>query len=530
MGAGGEGPGRRDVMGALGLGALGLGALGACSGDAAGDPTSTATTTAEEPTATTTGHDPAWVRAENARPGSTGWRIYAPSTAGEDLVGYAGAASVRPGEPVELFVRSRRGPVDVSVFRLGHYGGTGGRLVHETKAVRVAAQPEPEVDDLGTVRCRWTSTLTLDTSDWLEGTHLVRLEARGRSKLVPITVRSADVTDRLVIVNATATYAAYNEWGGASLYHGRADGERTFAARSGAVSFDRPYDGNGASIVLKYEQAPIQLAEELGLDLAYLTSADLETTDLTGARGIISLGHDEYWSVPMRDGVEQARDAGTNLAFLGANACYWRVRLTDEGRTVVCHKSADLDPTRDETTTALWRADPQPRPENSLTGMLYEAFPAVGPLVVHDPDHWLLEGTGARAGSSYAGLVGSEIDRVYPIDGTPQTLRIVAHSPTPLAGGRTTHADLTCYTTDSGSAVVSTGTMSWCYGIRGEYPRLGIDAAAVEFARTVSTTLFEAMAAGPIGRRHPGAGNLDDFDLSPSTSTGTGGAVAAAGG
>lgn len=522
---GDAGPSRRHVVGALGLGAVGLGAS-ACSGEADG---AAATRPAGPPSAsstTTPAHDPDWVRAENSRAGSTGWRIASAEVAADDLVGYAGAVSVLPGEPVDLFVRSGRGPVDVAVYRVGSYGGRGARLVHSERGVRAPRQPEPVRDRLGTVTCDWASALTLDTAGWVEGTHLIRLSARGRAKWVPLTVRSADLSGRLVLVNATTTYAAYNAWGGASLYSADDEGRRAFGERARAVSFDRPYDGNGASILMKYEQAPIALAEELGLDLGYLTSQDLEGANLTRAAGIVSLGHDEYWSVPMRDAVEEARDAGTNLAFLGANACYWRVRLEDGGRTMVCHKGADLDDTVGATTTALWRQAPTPRPEHSLTGMLYEAFPAVGPLVVHDPTHWLLAGTGATKGSSYPGLVGSEIDRAYPIPGTPRSLRVIAHSPTPLPGGRTTHADLTCYTTESGAAVVSTGTMSWCYGIRGEYPRLGITRESVDFARAVSTTLLTAMVAGPIGRRHPSRSNLEDLDLPTATSTGTGGSVA----
>ena len=521
-------PRRRDLLGwgAAGLGAAGVGVVAGCSGEVPSEVTRTKGATAP-PSPSSPGHDPDWVRVENAKTGDEGWRVYSPKVAGDDLVGFASAASVRPGEAVEVYLRSDRGPVDLTVYRAGHYGGAGGRLVDEARNITAPTQPEPTSDDLGTVRCDWQSAHTLDTTDWPEGTYLVRLEARGRAKSIPLTLRSHDLTDRLVIVNATTTYQAYNEWGGASLYHGLdAAGERTFGGRARAVSFERPYDGNGVSILMKYEHAPIRLAEELGLDLAYLTSGDLEEADLTGAAGVVSLGHDEYWSVPMRDAVEAARDHGTNLAFLGANACYWRVRLTDAGRTVVCHKSADLDPADGPTTTALWRGAPHPRPENSLTGMLYEAFPAVGPLVVHDPDSWLLEGTGATKGASYPGLVGSEIDRVYPIDGTPSTLQVIGHSPTPLAGGRSTHANFTYYTSDSGAGVVSTGTMSWCYGIRGEYPELNITTESVEFARAVSTNLLTAMAAGPLGRTHRSVPNLDGLTLPVTTATGTGGAVA----
>src|SRR5690606_38464265 len=120
---------------------------------------------------------------------------------------------------------------------------------------------------------------------------------------------------------------------------------------------------------------------------------------------------DEYWTLPMRHHVEEARDRGTNVAFLGANAVYWRVRLDDDARTMTCYKSAALDPVDGPETTAMFRQRPDPWSENSLVGMLYEAFPAQADLVVHDPGFFLFTGTGARKGSTYAGLVAIEIDR-----------------------------------------------------------------------------------------------------------------------
>ena len=66
-------------------------------------------------------------------------------------------------------------------------------------------------------------------------------------------------------------------------------------------------------------------------------------------------------------------------------------------RRVVCFKSAAEDPKKGaDDTTDLWRRRPEADPENTLTGMLYEAFPAQGPMVVHDDSHFLLEGTGAN--------------------------------------------------------------------------------------------------------------------------------------
>ena len=131
----------------------------------------------------------------------------------------------------------------------------------------------------------------------------------------------------MVLVNAVTTWQAYNLWGGRSLY----EGPGGFDGRSRKVTFDRPYDTSGARLFLDFERDAIEVAERSGVPLAYLTSLDLRPGVLDGARAVVSLGHDEYWSPGMRAAVTRARDNGTNLAFLGANAVYWRIGMCTAG-------------------------------------------------------------------------------------------------------------------------------------------------------------------------------------------------------
>lgn len=506
-------------------------ALAGCTGPTTPQSTppsaSAAATPAPAPSPTPTGN---WVQLENQRPGTTDWRIR--DTANDtELAGYADHASARPGDRVGLRVTTTAPTFVVRAYRLGDYGGTGGRLVWESGALLGVQQPKPTVDAQNMVSAtNWSESLALDTADWPEGSYLLKLVgSTGKQKYVPLTLRSADMRGKVVLVSATATYQAYNEYGGYSLYRGR----NGFDDRARRVSFDRPYDRQGARLVIGYEQPVIKLAESLGLDLAYTTNLDLEAglQAYAGAAGLVSPGHDEYWSTRMRQTVESLRDSGTNLAFLGANSVYWRIRFSDSplgpGRIVDGWKSAAEDPIRNAPdTTAMWRQAPNPVPENSLVGMLYECFPAKGALVVQDPDFFLYAGTGARRGSSYAGLIGVEIDRAYPIAGTPPNLQVVAHSPVQCGTLGTTYADVTYYTTPSGAGVFAAGTMYWTKGLsRPAESDTGIDDPAIDFATTVTTNLFRAMAAGPLGRTHPARGNLDALGASASTRTGSGGAV-----
>lgn len=118
------------------------------------------------------------------------------------------------------------------------------------------------------------------------------------------------------------------------------------------MSFNRPYDEDGADRFMVYERAFVVLAERTGIPLAYTTGTDIERDSavLHGATAIYTLGHDEYWTPKRRAAITRARDAGVNVAFMGANTCYRRIRLAPAAdgtadRTVVCYKSdVEQDP------------------------------------------------------------------------------------------------------------------------------------------------------------------------------------------
>ena len=155
---------------------------------------------------------------------------------------------------------------------------------------------------------------------------------------------------------------------------------------------------------LTYERNMVKLAESLGLPLAYATGMDIATDPhlLDGASALISGGHDEYWTPAERTNVTAARDAGVNLAFLGANAMFRRIRMDDSGRLVICYKTSyteDPEYGKDNAlVTSDWREPPAPDPESSLIGTIYEGYPANAAYRVVSPDSWLFAGTGVAEG------------------------------------------------------------------------------------------------------------------------------------
>ena len=447
---------------------------------------------------------------ENSLPGDRHWELHHLGSEHE-IEGYAGKASVLPGESFPLFVSTTSRGFRATAFRLGWYGGDGARLVWRSGALRGGAQKDPVVTgSTSTVRTEWDPVLEVPTHGWPAGAYLLRLDAdSGAQRYVPVIVRSADTKGKVVLRHAVQTWQAYNQWGGYDLYKGP-DG--SYDSRSLAVSLDRPYELNGADMFLTYERNAVKLAESMGLPLAYVTDLDIAADPrlLDGAAAVISMGHDEYWTPAERAHVTAARDAGANLAFLGANALFRRTRIEAGGRLIVCYKTAyTADPLYgkdDAAVTSDWRGAPHPDPESSLIGTIYEGYPANAAYVVASPDSWVFAGTGVRAGSSFPNLVGIEYDRVDPAYPVQRPMEILSHSPL-TCHGAASFGDSAYYTHRGGAGVFNAGTMRWVEAIYGDAPH-GITGATPGFVRQVTRNVLRAFAGGPAAARYPARDNL----------------------
>jgi hypothetical protein len=447
---------------------------------------------------------------------SDGWRIssktvhygVAPGArTASPIEGFANRSSVSSGERFELFVSTSAARWRAHAYRMGWYrGGHQGASVWTSDWQHGVRQLHARtVWKTNTPMAAWRAPLTVDTTGWRPGSYLIRLTIHRHASYVPLIVRTPSARGRLVLLAPDTTWQAYNDWGGRNLYWGPR-GKGDFAHRARAVSFDRPYVyGKGAGEYLSRMLPVVSLAEKLQLPLAYADDIDLDRNPhlLDGARGVITMGHDEYWSLPMRRNLTAARHSGTNIAFLGANAVYRRIRLQStklgSDRLEVNYKDAAEDPytrTHPALTTANWPAPPHPDPESSLTGESYACFPGSGDLVVADASSWLLTGTRLHAGDRLPKALGPEFDAVLPGSPTPKRLDVVLRSP--VSCGHYTHADATYYTTSSGAGVFDTGTMGWVAGLAGRYGK-----RTQHLEQRITTTLLRKFGAGPAGRSHP---------------------------
>jgi hypothetical protein len=226
------------------------------------------------------------------------------------------------------------------------------------------------------------------------------------------------------------------------------------------------------------------------------------------------MGHDEYWTPAERANVTAARDAGVNLAFLGANAMFRRTRLESTplggARLVVCYKTSyAADPMYGKDNAAVtsdWRNAPHPDPESSLIGTIYEGYPVNAAYVVTSPDSWVFAGTGVRAGARFPNLVGIEYDRVDPAFPLQRPIEVLSHSPL-TCNGVSSFSDSAYYTHSGGAGVFNSGTMRWVEAIYGDQPH-GISGATPGFVRQVTKNVLRAFADGPAAAKHPARDNL----------------------
>lgn len=462
-----------------------------------------------------------WVVEENALPGTAGWNI--PVLGDQHAIeGYFDTVSANVGDTVHLYASTHASSYHIEAYRMGWYQGLGGRLVWSSPEIPGALQAEPVIDgQTNMVDASWTNPYPVNIApDFPPGCYLFKLvSSDGPARFVPLTVRDDASTSAYLFMNAVTTWQAYNEWGGYSLYFGASRAGHTFANRARVVSFDRPYEVNGAPMFLSIELPLVHLIERLGLDISYATNVDVhrDPQKLLAHQALISTGHDEYYSNEMRTALESARDHGVNLAFLGANAIFRQHRFQDSNlgscRHEVCYKSASEDPlsrTSPELTTVNWRDPPVNRPENQLIGNQYESNPVLADMVITQPDSWVFANTGLQQGDRLPQLVSGEYDRYSPGPGVPDGVEILAHSPV-VCQGRASYADMTYYTAPSGAGVFDTGTQGWV-GVLAAPNGTGapgpsdVMPAAVE----ITTNILTTFGRGPAAHTNPAQPNATD--------------------
>jgi YD repeat-containing protein len=285
--------------------------------------------------------------------GSTAWQLTNYDQSG--ITGYATKTSINLGEGVPLRIANQAGGgnAEVNVFRMGWYGGSGGRLVYQNKKITINNDRHCESPDetTGYWSCEnWETSLTVPGSSLpASGIYMVRIKdlANSQDNQIIFTVRNDSRKSALLYKLPTATYQAYNSFNGHSLYRFNSAGFQTITGtgRAVKVSFERPYvnDYNDANWFLKADFPMVAWLEREGYDVDYTESVSVDSNpgQLLNHKTLVLSGHDEYWSEAEMNGYKAARNAGVNIASFSGNTAYWKIRYEDGGRTLVCYKAVE---------------------------------------------------------------------------------------------------------------------------------------------------------------------------------------------
>ncbi|MDA8398348.1 MAG: hypothetical protein M0Z29_10960 [Actinomycetota bacterium] len=474
------------------------------------------------------GVEASWVIRENRLPGTTAWKITGPQTR-DGIMGYSNRPQATYGQRVDLYVSTTAKSFVVQAYRMGYYQGKGARLVWTSKPLFGAVQRRcPASPPLYMVQCNWTmSTSFTVTKAFVQGDYLLKLVGnQGQQSYVPLTVWDPASHAAYVVMNAVFTWQAFNSFGGYDLYQGGPPGLTGYPPpdRSRIVSFDRPYaSGGGSGGFLSIEYPLVRFMEKHGLDVTYWTDINLalDGSLLTNHKALLSLGHDEEWSLRMRENAVAAHAQGVNLAFFGASPILRKVRLARSplgpNLEMVNYRDPRADPlygvNNARVTQNWWGQPPANLPASTLVGNSYNGYNnnRSFPLVVTDPGSWLYAGTGLKQGSQLPGLLYSDFDGYNPARPNPPGVQILAHSPVVIGFSRARmYADTTYWTGRNGKGgVFESGTNNWIAAMNPcTSGSPGCIASAVD---RMTGNLLKLFGGGPAGLSQPSVANTGTF-------------------
>lgn len=431
------------------------------------------------------------IRQENSRAGTRDWLLehtrIDPQTKYRCpwIEGYCSRTSVRAGDEITFHVSTNpASPFRIDLYRMGYYGGAGGRHMLTLGPFPGKVQPDPEVGPRRLRECQWDTAAKLKIpTEWVSGVYLGKLTAERESlqSYVIFIVRDDRKAD-LIFQCSDTTWQAYNRWPSQfSLYD---DGKNTWYWGPGVdISFDRPYGkycqildaplstGSGEWFLWEFPMA--YWLESHGYDVTYVSNLDThaDKAGLTRARGFLSVGHDEYYSMEMFQTLRSAIDDGLNVGFFSGNTCCGRIDPRPGSGKV---------PNRIFSRTDFWG----PRDEEEIKhfptmAMLPHQSPNPGLLIgartvapttggadwiCAEPDHWVFEGTGMKKGDGIPGLVGWEWH------GDPAKipgLKVLATGPTQSAPGKLNGGiyTATIYPGPKNNFVFNASTCWWADGL-----------------------------------------------------------------
>jgi hypothetical protein len=408
------------------------------------------------------------------------------------------------GDQIGLHITGNGRPVTIKIYRMGFYGGAGARLITSTTIAAVKAGTKASITKAptSTVSTNWPVAWSLKINRaTIPGQYLLRLDDKGPdSSFVPLTIFDPNIKSSITFVSSVLTWQAYNQWGGYSLYKGP---NMTRGTRSTIVSFDRPYDGDGSGQFRYMEYPILKIAEQLGLNMNYITDFELDSgvQSLRSTGSLLFGGHSEYWTANMRNIAQRAVDNGTNLVSLGGNAVYAHPRLQANRRQLVMWRSSTADPNRSDPVLATtgWRQYPISQPEAKLLGAQYVGLGVSADYTIPHPNRWPF--TTMTHPARLQSIVGREVDS--PLYSVGPAVEVLADSAINFHGKAVTIM-ATYYTNAKNAGVIDISTNGWTCAIDDICPwHPNISKDTKNDAHLITEEILKGLTRGPLGVWRP---------------------------
>lgn len=433
--------------------------------------------------------DESIISTENLKEGTTDWQltfVRSENFRSKYIEGYCSKTSVASGEALDIFISSSPASnVVIDIYRMGYYGGKGGRFMRRVGPLNVKEQMVPDRDKNRLRECDWGKAYSLKVPDeWISGVYLGKLstDAHRYESYIIFVVRDDRKAD-IVFQTSDTTWQAYNKWPENDSLYDHDDPDKPVNA-STWISYDRPYArypqvldqplSQGSGEFLMWEFPLCYWLEQHGYDVTYISNIDthLRATNITRGKSFFSVGHDEYWSIEMYDHVKNAIDTGVNVAFLSANSVYTMVPLHKVNRKNVPARLiyrqgffGGFSPGQLDSMPYMkdehWEKH-GPDESQLIGGRTMIPFNGSGNWTVTNAGHWLFDGTGMKNGDFIPGLVGWEHHGdPAPIKG----LVTVAEGKVTNDGENTSDYAATIYPGPKDNWVFNAATSYWSLGL-----------------------------------------------------------------
>lgn len=398
------------------------------------------------------------------------------------LWAYTGKLSYTKGQNLDLYVNTNAEKYSVTIYR----DGWQREVVYRQTGLEGKYVQTPE--DCYEKGCKWpvSAYITLG-SKWRTGGYVVHLKARddeGRSidQYAFFILKPTSQTNDIAFIVSSATWMAFNDWGGGNLYatmKGKPatqvssrrpwvkgqimlpDGAPWVALNqslktqpmnsiprypdiewASAYGYSKYYARSGWAT---YDSKFAKWAEKNNYTMDYYTQQDLHANPalLNGYDMVVMVGHDAYWSAEMRANMDAFLSKGGKFARF-AGGFMWQARISSDQSVLTSYRFSALsdDPNAKSTTdadkartTTLWSSKLVNRPGATTAGGngvqgLFANMGALSPrasggFTIYRPDHWALRDTGLYYGdvlgdmSSVVGYAADGIDYTM-VNGQPE--------------------------------------------------------------------------------------------------------------